>query len=297
MILQDQQQQPGYRLDEVEAESVPAVLSLIDAIEQADADARALFFMVWARREGDTTNCGYYPLACSFETSTRAVQQGYELYAERAGVDAIPVALAWADVRADAEAKVPANTLWNSDAYHPALPGTYLAAAVFVRSMFGVDTAPLSYTASLDAEAARYLREVADRSVQAYDADPRVVTAERVSLACAFGAACSAAADAAPTTFTLSSNSCAALTSGSAQVAGRLRTTLSCRNSICTTVPLGSFRSVPEQALADGTYQVMVHVDVDEDGELSAGDLHACEEAGLVIGSGEDLSVEALELR
>jgi hypothetical protein len=292
--MQDQQQRPSFRLEDVESDELPALVSLVDALAEHRAETRPLLFMVWARRDGDPGNCDAYPMLCTFESTTLAVEQGYRLYAERTGAEVAPVALAWAAVRADPDAPLPPTELWNSDGSHPMLTGSYLAAAVLVGTMLERPTAPLGYEAGLGPEVSAYLRGVADRIVRDERDDPRVMTEERVRIDCAFGDACDVDTDATAVTFSISTDDCDALTAGDAEVLGHIDTTLGCVGA-CTTVALGDWHELSSGTIEDGDYQVHVQVDVDGDGELSDGDLEAC--SSFAVGGGEDLVFEELSAR
>lgn len=288
VVMQDQQQRPGWRLDDVDQDDVPALQTLVDAIKANRAKTRRLLYMVWARRPGDVTSCDYYPPVCTFEGNTQSLVEGYQLYAERTDSEVASVALAWAAVRADAKAPLPAEQLWMDDGSHAALPGSYLAAAVLVGHMLDTPTKDFVFNAGLDESVAAYLRKVADRIATADHKDPRVQTRERVEIACAGASACNAPTDAAAVTFTLSHDTCADLRAGSATVAGRIRT----RMSHLATVPLGGWYQAPDAKIADGAYHVHVYVDVDDNGKLGKGDLDACE--AFTVGGGEDLTISNL---
>jgi hypothetical protein len=295
VVMQDQQQRPGHRLPDVEQDQLPALLDLVEAVREARPEAQTVMYMVWARSEGDTHNCEYYPLSCSFETSTRAVSQGYRFYAERSASIVAPVALAWAAVRADTEAPFPGVELWSSDGSHANPTGSYLAAAVIVGTLFEVATQELAFDGGFVPAVAGYLRGMADRIVADERADPYRTIDERVRIECEYGAACSDAADASGVTFTLSTDDCDALGAGDAQVRGRIHTALDCRGA-CITVGLGAWHDLDGDAIEDDSYQVHAHVDVDGDGELGAGDLEACQE-GFAVGGGEDLVFGELDVR
>ena len=297
VVLQDQQQFPGFRLDDVDADEVPAVRSLVDAITANRADTRRLFFMVWARRDGDAQNCDYYPLVCSFEGFTRAVSEGYRLFADRTDSELASVALAWAAVLDDTDSRPAGLELFADDGSHPALAGSYLAAAVLVGSMLERETSPLAFTSGLSEPVAEYLRGMADRVVSADRADPRVSTAERVRISCDLETGCAGAADASPVTITLSSDSCAELLAGSASVKGRIATTASCRNGACVTPPLGGWHSVAGEVIEDGSYQVHVKIDNGANDVGGGNNLEACSEGAFEVGSGTDLSVSEFRLR
>jgi hypothetical protein len=295
VVMHDQQQRPGYRLDEVEEVYLPGAVALVEAIRGHRAETRPVFLMVWARRDGDTQNCDYYPLACSFETSTRAVEQGYRLYVERTDAELAPAALAWAAVRADTDSPLEPAALWADDGSHPALPGSYLAAATLVGMLLEVESEPLTFSAGLEPSTASYLRGVADRIVREDKAQLRTTTAERVSLLCPYSAACNEMADAKPVTFALSLDSCDDMLAGRAEIAGTLSTTAGCLGQ-CSTVPLGAWLDVSGGELEDAAYQALVHVDMNANGKIDEGDLEACEAGGFEVGGGADLTFTALRV-
>lgn len=62
----------------------------------------------------------------------------------------------------------PEVELYTKDKRHPSLAGTYLAAATTYAALRGKSPVPSTYTADLDPQLARYLREAAWETVQAY---------------------------------------------------------------------------------------------------------------------------------
>ena len=289
-VLQDQQQRPAFRLPEVDAVSVPAAEALVEAIRANSADTVPLFYMVWARENGDAQNCDYYPLVCTYEGNTRAVSEGYGLYAERTATDVIPVAFAWAAVVADPSSPMPAGELWSEDGSHASVAGSYFAASMIAGRLLSLPAAPLGYEAGLAPPVAEYLRAKGDDVLAAHLANPRVDTVERVFIACEW-ATCSSRPDTSPAVFSLSSGSCAEIAAGSATIAARIRTTLDCFLGACVTVPLSGWHDVSGSAVVDGSYSVHAHVDLDDDGAIDAGELEACEDAAFVVGGGVDLTL------
>lgn len=287
VVLQDQQQRPGFRLPEVDAVSVPAAEALVEAIRANSADTVPLFYMVWARQNGDRQNCDYYPLVCTYEGNTRAVSEGYGLYAERTATDVIPVALAWAAAVADPTAPLTAGELW-SDGSHGSVAGSYFAASMIAGRLLSLPAAPLTYDAGLAPPIAEYLRAKGDDVLATHLANPRVDTVERVRIACEW-ATCSSRPDTSPVVFSLSSGSCAEITAGSATIAARIRTTLDCFLGSCVTVPLRGWHDVAGSAIVDGSYSVHAHIDLDDDGAIDAGELEACEDAAFAVGGGVDV--------
>jgi hypothetical protein len=296
VVLQDQQQRPGFRLDDLDRDYVPALRVLTDAIETNRATTRRLLYMVWSRRDGDVASCDYYPILCTFEGNTGAIAEGYRLHAERTASELASVALAWAAVRADPKAPLPAEMLWNGDGSHAELPGSYLAAAVLTGHMFDATTEGLVFNAGLSDEIALYLRRAADRIVVADREDPRVNIAESVEIACNDTGVCNASADAAPVAFTLSPDRCTDIRAGRGTASARIHTRMSRRDDgVYATVPRVGWYEVAGGKIAKGAYRVHAHVDIDADGKLGEGDLDACKDFG--VGGDEDLRFTTLVVR
>jgi hypothetical protein len=76
----------------------------------------------------------------------------------------VPVGLAFARVARER----PGLALRRGDGKHPTLAGTYLAAAVFYRSLFPHLPAEVDYFSTLDADTATFLQRMADASVREY---------------------------------------------------------------------------------------------------------------------------------
>ena len=81
----------------------------------------------------------------------------------------IPAGLAFARVVQER----PDLVLYQTDRRHPTVMGTYLAAATSYAALYHRSPEDNSYTAGLDPEAARYLRQAAWRTVQTYYGDAR----------------------------------------------------------------------------------------------------------------------------
>ncbi len=289
VVLQDQQQRPGFRLPEVDGVSVPAAQALVDAIRENSAATVPLFYMVWARQAGDTMNCDYYPLVCTYEGNTRAVSEGYGLYAERTSTDVIPVALAWAEAVADPTAPLAPGELW-SDGSHGTVAGSYFAASMIAARLLSAPSGPLGYEAGLAEPVATYLRTKSDEVLDAHLANPRVDTVERVRVACDDATGCSSWPDTSPVVLSLSSGSCADIADGSATTFARIETTLDCSFGGCITVPLRGWRVAAGSSIdADGVYTVHAHIDLDDDDVLDTGELEACEDSAFVVGGGSDV--------
>ena len=79
-------------------------------------------------------------------------------------VPVIPVGLAFEQALED----IPGVVLHDPDQRHPSLEGTYLAAAVFYAALYGKSPVLLNYSAGLDENIARQLRQTAWQTVKKY---------------------------------------------------------------------------------------------------------------------------------
>lgn len=114
------------------------------------AGGRIAFFMTWAYQDKPAM--------------ITPVQEAYESIGNELGALVVPVGLAF--TRAIKER--PGLTLHVKDKQHPALAGTYLAAATFYAALYGKSPVGSPYTADLDPETAKFLQGVAWDTVKEY---------------------------------------------------------------------------------------------------------------------------------
>ena len=113
---------------------------------------RPVFFMTWAYT--------------GRPEMTARLDRAYTDIGRELGAQVVPVGLAFAEVTTER----PDIRLRTEDTRHPTLAGTYLAACTFFAALYGQSPEGLSYEAGLGAEVARYLQQVAWKTVQDYAA-------------------------------------------------------------------------------------------------------------------------------
>lgn len=96
------------------------------------ADARAVLFATWARREGDAVY-GQGWSGGSFAAMSQRLDSAFRLVAMNTGGEVAPVGARWAEV----VTQRPALNLYDADGSHPSLAGSYLAACVIYRAVTG----------------------------------------------------------------------------------------------------------------------------------------------------------------
>lgn len=142
----------GHSREAIEIERSPG---FVKAAEQFSgqirtAGAEPALFMTWATADQPET--------------TALLARAFTALGNRLQAQVIPVGLAFAMARNE----IADLRLHVADRLHPSLEGTYLAAAVFYAALYGKSPAALEYTAGLDEELARLLRQIAWRTVEDY---------------------------------------------------------------------------------------------------------------------------------
>ena len=115
-----------------------------------DAGSKTVLFMTWAYKHKPEMA---QPLAEAY------TQLGYELDAL-----VVPVGLAFELARIEN----PEMELYTEDRVHPSLLGTYLAANVFVATLYRLSPVGASYWAGLHQEEAEFAQQIAWKTVQTY---------------------------------------------------------------------------------------------------------------------------------
>lgn len=177
VVIQGQSQIPGFAADNRETRaSFAAALKLHRAI--VARGSRTALFATFGHWRGDAHNRQVYP---DFVTMTAKLTAGYQRLAKLLAADQpqakppviVPVGAAFRaiydEVRRGGRDPLAAGTVFRRlyvDDRHPALAGSYLAAAVFVAKLSGRSLTEVGYRpAQLDAGLAVRLRRVADQVV------------------------------------------------------------------------------------------------------------------------------------
>lgn len=151
LVLQEQQQYPALGREQRERQTnAPARIMSMNA--QA-IGARTIVQMVWARRDGDFTNIAHDTFAAMHERSVI----GQRELAQALGAELAPSAIAWKR----AMTARPELTLWQPDGSHPSLAGSYLAACVLYKALYGASPSGLHFTAGLPESDAAFLQDIA----------------------------------------------------------------------------------------------------------------------------------------
>ncbi len=132
VILQDQSQRPSFSPSQVQLEVYPYADSLNRIIKDNDSCTTTMFFMTWGRKNGDQTNCPFYPPVCTYNGMQQRLRESYLEIGQMLNAEVAPVGATWKQIRKD----FPDIDLYSSDESHPSIAGSYLTACVFYSSIF-----------------------------------------------------------------------------------------------------------------------------------------------------------------
>lgn len=149
VVLQEQSEIPAI-LSAREQSMFPSARELVAEIRAVDAVP--IFFQTWGHLDGDKI----YGIP-DYAAMQYALDEGYRQIGQELGVTVAPVGDAWWQ----ANHQQLALELWQPDNSHPTAQGTYLAACVFYKTIFGESPVGLAYTGGLATETVRKLQALA----------------------------------------------------------------------------------------------------------------------------------------
>ena len=160
VVLQEQSTAPAMPTGQVAREVYPAARTLDSLVHATSPDARVIFYMTWGHKYGNRKPVAEYPLSNGYEGMQERLKTSYLEMAYDNGAWCAPVGMAWRAVRSER----PDCILYRPDCYHPAVPGSYLAANVIFTTILQRPY-QTAFTAELPAEQAEYLQRTAQRTV------------------------------------------------------------------------------------------------------------------------------------
>ena len=117
VILQEQSQKPSFPPSQVATEVYPYAQILVDSVKSANACAEPLFYMTWGRKNGDASNCGFYPPLCTYDGMQARLRESYMEMSINNDCSVSPVGAAWKYVRDNYQT----IELYSADESHPSI--------------------------------------------------------------------------------------------------------------------------------------------------------------------------------
>lgn len=161
VILQAQSQEPSFSPSQVQTQTYPYAKQLADSIRANNGCSEVLFFMTWGRKNGDASNCAFYPPVCTYSGMQARLRESYILFKDSLIASVAPVGVAWKNLRNTS----PLIDLYQPDESHPSVQGTYLAACVFYSSIFQKSCNTSTYNPSIPAADLDSIQKVASKTV------------------------------------------------------------------------------------------------------------------------------------
>ncbi|MFT3910062.1 MAG: PKD domain-containing protein [Ferruginibacter sp.] len=140
VVLQEQSQLPSYPENSVQVWVYPYAHLLDSLINAYNNCGETMFYMTWGRKNGDASNCGWWPPVCTYEGMDSLLYERYMKMTNDNNAVVSPVGQVWKYIRQH----YPTIELYHPDQSHPSLSGSYAAACCFYTCMFKKD--PLAIT-------------------------------------------------------------------------------------------------------------------------------------------------------
>ena len=159
--MQAQSQEPSFPPSQVASQTYPYAIKLDSLIHDNNPCTQTVFYMTWGKKYGDQSNCGGYPVLCTFEGVASRLRESYLHMADDNNSLVAPAGMAWyASWHTDT-----LINLWQADNSHPATPGSYLTACVFYGTIFKKSPVGLSYSPISAQPTNNYLQNIAYHTV------------------------------------------------------------------------------------------------------------------------------------
>lgn len=161
VVLQEQSQRPAFSPAQVASDTYPYAKFLDSVIRDNNSCTETMFYMTWGRKNGDASNCSFYPPICTYEGMQQRLRESYMQMAQNYNGIVAPVGAVWKMVRDS----VSSIELYTPDESHPSVNGAYLAACVFYASIFHRSPYGSSYTSTVKSQDAERIQYFASKVV------------------------------------------------------------------------------------------------------------------------------------
>lgn len=158
VIIQEQSQLPSFPPSQVESQVYPFAKTLDSLVHVSSPCAETVFYMTWGRKNGDASNCGFYPLICTYEGMQSRLRESYMQMATDNNATVAPCGMAWKRIRETDSTIV----LYQADESHPEIAGSYLNACVFYTSLFHKSSLNSGFISTLPDSIAHKLQAASD---------------------------------------------------------------------------------------------------------------------------------------
>ena len=141
VIIQAQSQEPSFAPTQVMTDTYPYAKILDSLVQVSNPCAETIFYMTWGRKNGDASNCPFYPPVCTYAGMQQRLRESYLEMCLNNQATCAPAGEVWRTVRTN----FPSIELYNADESHPSLNGTYLVACSIYSTIYHKSTLGASY--------------------------------------------------------------------------------------------------------------------------------------------------------
>ncbi len=162
VVMQGQSQEPIV----AQSQFYNGASALYNLIKQYNPCAVTMPYMTWGRKNGDASNCPWFPIMCTYQGMDTTLRDRYlDLTASLNG-EVSPVSVVWSYLRQN----YPGIELYQPDESHPSAAGSYAAACCFYAALFKKDPTLITFDFGLNATDASNIRYAA--KTQVFDSLP-----------------------------------------------------------------------------------------------------------------------------
>ncbi|HRO43368.1 MAG TPA: T9SS type A sorting domain-containing protein [Flavipsychrobacter sp.] len=157
VVLQEQSQIPSFPDAQVDMDMYPYAKILDSLIRKANICTETVFYMTWGRKNGDASNCTFFPPVCTYSGMDSLLRLRYQTLADTNDAILSPVGAVWRKLRNTN----PTINLYDADESHPSLAGSYAAACAFYATLFSKNPTTITANAGLPPADAAAIRAAA----------------------------------------------------------------------------------------------------------------------------------------
>lgn len=145
LVLQEQSQLPSYPIEQVITDVFPYARFLDSLFNVYNPCGETVFYRTWGRKNGDASNCSWWPPVCTYEGMDSLLQLRYMMMADSNHAIVSPVGAVWKYIRQ----YYPDIELYQMDESHPSQAGSYAAACSFYTAIFRKDPMSIHFDYTL----------------------------------------------------------------------------------------------------------------------------------------------------
>lgn len=154
VVLQEQSQLPSFPINQVMTDVYPYARFLDSLVNAHNPCAETVFYRTWGRKNGDASNCSWWPPVCTYQGMDSLLQLRYMMLADSNEAIVSPVGAVWKYIRQN----YPGIELYQMDESHPSQAGSYAAACCFYTTLFRKNPLLISYNYTLSESDAHLIR-------------------------------------------------------------------------------------------------------------------------------------------